>query len=454
MTIKLIIPKRKPTDHKIEVYGGDFQAIMFGKKMFGSLASTFPTIAGLTPKGIDILFQDENVEPVTYEEKVDLVGITANTTIVERAYEICDEYKKRGIKTILGGIHPSMLPEEGLQHADSVLVGEAENIWPEILEDTRKKDLKRIYKNPVKPCLENTPLPRYDMIDHEKYNYMTVQTTRGCPYKCDFCSVHKFLGNQYRSNSVERILEELHLIKSFGRNFVVFSDDHFLANKKNVKKLMQAMIPLKMKYIIQGRLEVYKDEELLSLLAESGCVNMLVGFESINQATIDKMGKKYNVDTYFEGIEKIQSKGIVVGGSFILGTDEDDLNIFKDTVEFIIQSGMASCNLNILTPLPGTDIYDRMSRENRITHRNWSLYDVSHVCFKPKNMSEEDLSNGFRWAYQQVFKLDTVYERLMNLYRNWNSNRVRLDERTSILVRSLAFHHFAYSLPNARDPIK
>ncbi|GAG81765.1 unnamed protein product, partial [marine sediment metagenome] len=226
-------------------------------------------VAALTPKDVEITLVDEHVDRIDFEEEVDLVGITSLTATAPRGYEIADEFRKRGVKVVLGGIHSSALPQEAIQHADSVVIGEAENLWPEVIEDFKKKRLKKFYQSSQKPSLENLPLPRRDLLQGKRYltkNF--IMTTRGCPFDCDFCSVTRFFGKRHRFRPVGDVIKEIESLKG---NFTVFADDNVIAHKKYAKELFKALIPCKKRWFSQADLTMAQDEELLKLAVQSGC---------------------------------------------------------------------------------------------------------------------------------------------------------------------------------------
>ncbi|MEK6645696.1 MAG: radical SAM protein [Candidatus Firestonebacteria bacterium] len=454
MILKLIVPKRKTADTELENWGGQFQSIVFGVKKYSAMIASIPVIAALTPEDVNIIIKDENIEDINFDEKVDLVGISANTSLATRAYEIADEFRKRNVQVVIGGIHTSMLPEEGLLHADTIVKGEAENIWKQVIEDFKNNNLKKIYESPEKPDINLSPIPRYDLLNNKKYNFHILQTTRGCPYNCEFCSVQTYFGKKYRCKSVEKVIKEIEFVNSIDKKLIFFCDDNFLVDKKRAKELLKAMIPLKTPYTIQATIEIYEDDELLDLLVASGCLSILIGFESINQKNLAEVhkGNQYKVDLYYKAIGKIQSKGIIILGSFIFGFDDDDINVFERTVNFIKDSGIGNCFVNILTPLPGTQLFFKLEKEKRILNKSWAYFDCCHVCYKPKNMSEKDLENGYCWAFQELFELNTVFNRLMKLYNNWNENNVRLNERIFPIIANLSSHYVAYSYPKAKAP--
>ena len=454
VTLKLISPKKENADKEMENFDWKFHSTITGQERYSVDAGALSVIAGLTPKWADIIIQDENIEDIDFDEKVDLVAITANTALVERAYKIADEFRKKDIKVIIGGMHTSIFPCEGLLHADSIAVGEVENIWKQIIEDFKSNNLKKIYQFAERPILSLQPMPRHDLINHKKYRLYNVQVARGCPYNCEFCSVQTYLGNKYRCKSIGRIIKEIKILNSFGKKSFLFSDDNFFIDEKFKKEFLKAIIPLKISFSTQIGIHVYQDEEFLDLLVRAGCTSVLIGFESINQKNLEQIKKDgiYKVDHYYRVIEKIQSKGIMVTGSFLFGFDSDDINVFEDTAKFIKDSGLGNFLISILTPLPGTELYSRLEKEDRLLHKNWTDYDLQHVCFKPKRMTVEDLQNGYYWIQQELFDLNTIYSRSMKLFDLWNKNKVRLHKRLSPLITNLAGHNSAYFYSKAKHP--
>ena len=315
------------------------------------------TIAALTPPEIDVSITDENVTVVDFEEAVDLVGITALTLTAQRAYEIADAFRTRGVTVILGGIHASMQPDEASQHADSVVVGEAEGIWGHVIDDFKANRLNKVYRQRKRPSLNNLPIPRRDLsTDGAYFVKNTISATRGCPYSCSF-SVTPFLGNIFRCRPVEEIIREVDTFNN--RQPVVFVDDNIVGNPKFAKELFSALIPYKIKWLAQASVTIAKDDELLELAAASGCIALLIGFESISPASLATVGKKINVVAQYQDvIRKIHSKKISVHGFFIVGLDGDTEEVFMRTVRFAQKMRLESTGFAYPTPLPGTAFYD------------------------------------------------------------------------------------------------
>lgn len=364
-------------------------------------------VAALTPKDVEVTLVDEHVDRIDFEEGIDLVGITSLTATAPRAYEIGDEFRKRGVKVVLGGIHSSALPEEAIQHADSVVIGEAENLWPEVIEDFKRKRLKKFYQSPQKPSLENLPFPRRDLLQGKRYltkNF--IQTTRGCPFDCDFCSVTKFSGKRHRFRPVGEVIKE---IESLDGNFTVFADDNVVAHIRYAKELFKALIPYKKRWFSQAALTMSLDEELLKLAAQSGCEGVYIGFESLTDIGLTKFKRYIN---FKEAINKLKGYGIRVEGSFIFGFDSDDKKVFEKTLRFAQELRLDVATFHLLTPLPGTRLYEKLEKENRIIERDWSKYDFSTVVFRPKQMTREELQEGVRWTMREFYSLSSITKRL------------------------------------------
>jgi len=452
LKLKLISPKKPAIENHREHWDGRFTSFLFGVKKYTSTYLALPTLAGLTPSDVETEIIDENIEDINFEDNTDLVGITAPTFLATRAYEIADEFRKIGVRVILGGIHPSILPDEAIQHADSVVIGEAENVWADVINDCKTGKLKKFYSSQGKSDLENQPIPRWDLLKNNFYSYHVLQTSRGCPYDCEFCSVKSFLGNKYRYKSVDKVIKEVETLLNIEKKGFFFVDDNFIANKKRTKEILKRLLPYKIYYYCQATTNIAEDDELLELLAKSGCRNVFLGFESISKVAIENMNKSFsnNIDDYAKNIEKIQSYGIGILGSFIFGNDTDNESVFENTAKFINQTNIESVVFHILTPFPGTKLYNRLEQENRILHRNWEKYDATFVCFKPKLMSPDILQNGYIRAYKEVYSYENAFKRVKGLLELWNKNNVRLWDRISPIVINLSGNDRAstYRLPS------
>lgn len=383
---------------------------LFGKAYMSQL--TLPIVAALTPPSIEVVIKDENIEPINFNNHVDLVGITALTPTATRAYEIADEYRRRGVPVVLGGIHPSLMPDEAIKHADTVLIGEAEGIWQEMLDDFQAGKLKKFYQSSEKPSLASLPLPRRDLTNNGAYvNIPKVETSRGCPFNCSFCSTTVFFGKKIRYRPVEDVVRELKAIKP---KFVFFTDNNIVGNHKYAKELFRALIPLKIKWLSQGSLNFVRDEELLRLAQKSGCVGMLIGFESLSQEAIHGVGKAVNrVEEYGKAINKLHRHRIGTIGCFVFGFDEDDEGLFKRTAKFVSKYNVDTAQFTLLTPFPGTVLREQMEKERRILHNNWQKYDSTTLVFQPKILPPGEFRKRFDWACWKVYSWPSIIMRLL-----------------------------------------
>ena len=368
-------------------------------------------VAALTPPDIDVSLTDENVTPVDFEKEVDLVGITALTLTAKRAYQIADTFRARGVKVVLGGMHPSALPEEASQHADAVVIGEAEEIWPTLIEDFKANKLQRIYKRDNYPSLVGLPIPRRDLYAEGAYFLRnTIAATRGCPNSCSFCAVSRFFGRSYRCRPVNEILEEIETLNR--KKIIVFVDDNIAGNPKFAKELFRALIPYKIRWAGQSSVTIARDEELLELAAASGCVCLLIGFESLSNVNLAAINKKFNVpDEYEDIIRRIQSRGIAIHGCFIIGLDQDDEDVFERTLRFAQKTRLESAAFSIPVPLPGTALYESLDKAGRIVNNDWSQY-ASDIVFEPKLMSREELRRGHERILRKFFSLPSIWRRI------------------------------------------
>ncbi len=374
-------------------------------------------VAAVTPPEVEVSLTDENVTGIDFQKEIDLVGITALTVTAPRAYEIADNFRARGVKVILGGVHPSALPEEASQHADAVVIGEAEGIWPNLVNDFKANKLQRMYSQREWPSLLNLPIPRRDLFAKGAYYFRnTLSTTRGCPYACSFCSVTSFFGHTYRCRPVEEILKEIETLDH--RQRIVFVDDNIVGNLKFAKELFRALSPYQIKWVSQASVTVARNDELLKLAAASGCMALLIGFETLSPANLAAVGKKVNVVEEYETIiRKIHSHGIAIHGFFILGLDEDDEDVFERTVRFAQKMRLESASFVWPVPYPGTALYESLDKTGRIVTKDWSQYE-SNVVFEPKLMSREMLQKGYDWVWRKFYSLPSIWRRVGIARRN------------------------------------
>ncbi|MFQ6067295.1 MAG: B12-binding domain-containing radical SAM protein [bacterium] len=379
---------------------------------------TLPVLASLTPSSIEVKITDERTESIDYESDADLIGLTFLTTDAYRAYRIADEFRKRGKFVVMGGPHASVLPGEVIRHADSVVIGEAEPVWKDLLQDFQKGSPRKFYQsNPVK--MEDLPLPRRNLVKCKGFTTIEmVETSRGCPFRCDFCYIPTLFGRSYRLRPIEDVIRE---IKTLKNRQLSFADDNLVGNPDYAKDLFKKLRPLRKKWFGNFSLARAGDTRLLELAAQSGCTRMALGFESVSQKSLDSVNKSFNkVKKYEEIIKKIHDQGITIIGYFMFGFDEDDLSIFPRTVEFIEKSSIERPIFFILTPIPRTRLHQRLLLEGRIIDANWSHGDGTHVMFRPKLMTVEELQEGYRWVISQINSLSSITRRWLGSCRYSN----------------------------------
>jgi len=380
------------------------------------------TIAALFPTDWEVEYIDENYKNIDYDKAYDIVCISAMTQQIVNAYEISDRFKKLNVLTVIGGIHATVLPDEAVQHADVVMVGEGERTWPQFILDYECGNIKSIYRDDTEKRyqFENHVVPRYDLLRGYSYPIITIQTTRGCPHDCSFCCASRVFGPGYRRKSNSDILKELEIIKGmFSDALILFADDNFLVHRNECKALLKEMIKLNIRWLAQTDVSIAQDNELLELMALSGCQWVVIGFESVHFDSLYQLDneswKLKQLPGYEQAIEKIQSFGIGVYGTFIVGLDEDDINVFEETENFIKQNKLYGVNITVPTPLPGTRLRDKLQGENRILVDDWSCYTFWDVTIHPRKMSVSELEEGLLRLYKNIFDESQIYERLTHM---------------------------------------
>ncbi|MEO0131024.1 MAG: radical SAM protein [candidate division WOR-3 bacterium] len=370
-------------------------------------------LASLTPEDVEVCYVDENLEDINYECGADLVGITVMTATAPRAYKIAQNFKQVGTKVIFGGIHPSILPQEALRYGDCVVVGEAEYVWREVIEDFKRNELKPIYYG-KRVDSRDIISPKREVFKNKGYYFTSIlQATRGCPYDCDFCSVSLFFGRSFRNREIKDIIKEIEEIK---HPLIGFLDDNLMGNKRFAKKLFYELIPLKIRWLGQASLTIADDLELLRLAKKSGCSGLFIGIESISESGLKEVNKRYQkAKDLLEKIKRIQEEGILIEGSFIFGLDSDTPDVFDETLDFVFKSKMALASFGILTPYPGTKLQKRLMEENRIITYDWRLYDCGHAVFKPKNMTIERLQEGLDYCWYKFYSYKNIFKRVFSL---------------------------------------
>jgi radical SAM superfamily enzyme YgiQ (UPF0313 family) len=380
------------------------------------------TIAGMTPEEIEVEYVDENIQRVDFHSDYDLVALSGMTQQVWRAYEIAKEFRSRGVHTVIGGPHATVMPEEAKQHVDSVIVGEAEGVWEEFLEDFLSGSPRNLYFNNAleKVDLSRSPVPRYDLISPEffsptsDYKMIPVQTTRGCPRDCDFCSVPQVYGKAFRTKRVGQVIADVEEAKKVSDGLLIlFSDDNMFINRRFSRELLRALIPLKIRYMAQSDIGIGKDEELLRLMYESGCVMVLIGLESLSFENLRQVDgfKARMLQRYTEYVHRIQSYGISVLGAFIVGFDHDDLSTFQKIADFVLEHSIYP-QITIATPLPRTAMTDQLRREGRLPGGSyWDRCTYYDAIFEPRGMTKEQLEKGVAALHELLLSPEVSAQR-------------------------------------------
>jgi radical SAM superfamily enzyme YgiQ (UPF0313 family) len=381
----------------------------------GFVRLSLPVIAALTPSHWEVEILDSRAEKVDYGRKADLVGITAFTAEIPSAYEIADGFLARGVPVVLGGIHVTFMPDEALAHAAAVVVGEAENLWADVIADAEKGELKRVYKSDKPVTMENMPVPRRDLLNRKMYvsGFNTVNASRGCPNNCHYCAVTEFFGNKYKTRNVDDVISE---IQGLDSTDIFFVDDNITGKPEYAKELFRRLIPLKRAWGGQTTINTAKDKELLDLYAKSGGKYAFIGFETLSKKNLKTMRKSWNTpENYKAAIKTIHGAGINILASFIFGMDDDTKDVFKETVDFIMESGLDAAQFHILTPFPGTRLYAEMDKAGRIVNKDWAKYHTGEVIFKPLGMTAEELQNGYYWAFRETYSIPNIVKRCLRI---------------------------------------
>ncbi len=379
-----------------------------------------PLLAALTPPIHTVTIVDEAYAPDDTNQDVDLVGISVMPDLVRRAYRIADIYRRKSVKVVMGGIHPTVLPDEALAHADAVVVGEAESVWPRLVSDAASGKMQRRYRAGKMTDLQGLPKPRRDLFPGAKgKGYMPipigVETARGCPYDCEFCSIGLTLGHQYRVRPVREVIAE---IESIDSPHIFFVDDALGLNRNAAKNLFTEMIPLRRLWLGQGTVSLAEDSELLRLMRRSGCMGLLIGFESVQKGTQHAVKKIRNLRIdFFEAMRRFHGEGFGILGAFVFGFDYENKDVFEQTLEFIMRSRMDCVELRILTPFPGTRLYERLLSEGRLFVRDWWLrgYPTDTLLFQPKGMTADELINGFARVNRQAYSFGAMTKRFWGM---------------------------------------
>lgn len=402
MKILLVHPQNYLQRHATGIYGRNLR--------YAPL--TMPTLKALVPKELhaDVRIVDEMVEDLDYTISADLVGITAITGTAGRAYEIADHFRKKGATVVLGGIHPTLLSDESSLHADAIVRGYAERSWPRLLRDYANGCLQSVYEDeePFDPALIVSP-DRSSIHRRDYIGWCTVEMSRGCSNRCDFCISHRF----HRNYICRRIGDVIKEIQSLQSKIIFFLDPNLIGDKEHAREFFTELAKLKKWWVGCASLDIVDDPELLALISKSGCKGLLMGFESIRGEALASANKTKNIGKkYAEVVDILHDHDILVQACFVFGFDSDDVSVFEESADYIVNARFDLPQISIYTPFPGTPVFDELARENRILTRNWSLYNGQNVVFQPQRMSVAELARGTELVRRRAYSWGALSQRL------------------------------------------
>jgi radical SAM superfamily enzyme YgiQ (UPF0313 family) len=405
---------------------------------------TLTTLAALVPEELhaDIRIIDEGVEDFNIDTiDADIVGITCITPNASRVYELAHKLREMGVTVVIGGVHPTLVPDEVQPHADALVVGYAEQSWPQLLRDFAAGKMRSRYDEGPGYRFANVPEPRRDLLKKDGYiTINTIQAVRGCPYKCNFCVV-PVAWPGYLHRPIREVVREIERLEG---NSFLFLDLSPTENPVYIKQLYRELIPLKKRWGGLSTIRIARDRELLKLAAQSGCGGLLIGFESVSATTLKQMKKGFNKpEQYSEAAKIIHDHGIAINGCFVFGLDGDDKGIFERTVEFVNKAAIDLPRFSVATPFPGTPLYHQLNSEGRILTKDWAYYGGQNVVFQPKNMTVEELQKGIRWTWRQAYSLPSITRRIAGSA----ASRSGLVLKTSLLA-NIGYTKYARMLPD------
>jgi radical SAM superfamily enzyme YgiQ (UPF0313 family) len=426
LRLALISPRGPLYRHKTGIW----------KKSLRYAPLTLTTLASLIPNDleVDLTLIDEGIQEIDVGQEFDLVGISTITGTAPRAYELSNAFRQRGIPVVLGGVHPTLVPDEAQQHADSIVVGYAEETFPELLYDFVAGKLKRRYTQAPGLSLANRPRPKRELLPSSKHSVLhTIEATRGCIHTCDFCVVPAAWGRPLQ-RPINEVIDD---IRQMNAKRLIFLDLNLIADGDYAKELFKAMTSLKLTWGGLATTLIARDDELLRLAHDSGCRGLLIGFESLSAASLKETHKSFNArQDYKTVMQKLHDHSIAVMGCFVFGFDHDDETTFAETVDFVYDTNIDLPRYAILTPFPGTALYKRLEREGRILTKDWTLYDGQHVVYHPKLLSADELAKQTQWAWKQTYRFGSIGKRLLG-------SRIQLPVS---LAANLGYRYYAHNL--------
>ncbi len=390
-------------------------------------------LAGMTPRAIETEYVEvEDIQEQTgVPGEFDAVAISSFSAQIKEAYQLADRYRDLGVKVILGGLHVSACPQEALQHADCVVIGEGEPVWPQVMHDLQQGKLSARYDAGAKAFdLSQAPMPRFGLLDPERYNRITVQTARGCPYDCEFCAASVRLSPKYRIKPVSKVIEEIRHIKSiWAKPFIEFADDNSFVNKRHSKALLRELAKEDVRWFTESDISIADDDELLALMRDSGCAQVLIGLESPSRLVLQGMERNSDwkagqYDRYLDAIRRIQGHGISVNGCFVLGLDGSGKESFSEVRDFVRQSGLHEVQVTIQTAFPNTPLYRRLRDSGRLLHEHaWELCTLFDVNFIPEQMSVAELESSFTWLVSELYSDEETHRRKSHFFQQLREAR-------------------------------
>lgn len=398
---------------------------------------TLPQLAAATPADVDLRLVAETVEPIPYGERWDLVALTGMGSGLVRAWQIADRFRAGGTPVVIGGIAASLGdPELTLAHADSLVIGEADELWPRLLDDFRAGRIRRIYRMETPPPIDALATPRYELMNRRTLGrWRPVQATRGCPHRCRYCSVSAFCRQRYRKRPVERVIADIRAAKRHGTRYITFMDDNIGVDWDYCADLWKAMIPENVIWMSQCSLRIGEQPELLALARRSGCRMLSVGVESLDPDSLASVGKDWNDPArYLDGIEAMRRNGIDVSTEIMLGLDHDDHTVFERTYRFLMAAAISVPRIHILTPVPGTPLFDEFRSEGRLLSDDYSRYSGGQVVFQPAKMTADFLQKAYWTLYERLFSWSAILQRT-------GRNRAGLDGYMRALVVATNLHY-------------
>jgi radical SAM superfamily enzyme YgiQ (UPF0313 family) len=449
-TLKLLLISPRATffgrNPKHQQFKRESREFQFFDYTWTGFATGLMIVGSLTPPNYDIHYIDENIEPVDFDEQADLVALTGMTAQADRLYEIAAEFRARGVPVVAGGLHANLLPREVGRHVDAVCVGEAEVVWPEVLHDFEHKRLKPMYIPRGRAQLAEAPRPSYELAQQRYYPSIWVETSRGCPHRCNFCAATIRYRDKLGYKSVDQVIEEIRVVRERWDNpYILFSDDNFVVDRGRTRELLRRLVPLGIKWSGQSDVSFHKDPAILDLMHESGCMTMLIGFESVSADGLngidERNWKRRSLDTYVEAAKVIQGHGIGVYGAFALGLETDTKDSFEATARFVKENYLAGVQVSCVTPFPGTPLRQDMEEKGRVLpDKPWSYYTVFDCVYQPKNMTPDELEEGtlsvYRDFYNREFSLQKT-RHFKSIYKNLVKKKVEREAALATSGRSM-----------------